>query len=500
MKKEKLFNIILFILIFITILSIILIKPIRDLDEIWNYNFARNVANGLVPYRDFNMLQMPLLSLICGVVLKIVTNQLFLMRILAALLCSIIMYITYKLFNMFKIKKQISIIFTFIIGYLLKDIFCIDYNWGTLLLVLLIIYKEINIYIIDKLLLKDNIKNDLLLGFLAGLTVILKQTSGILICIVLLGNKLLFVKNKNELKIYLKVLIYRLMGMIIPILVIFIYLIWNNAFNEFISYTIKGVSGFSNFISYKTLINFDIVGILAVLVPITFMHAWYKSIIKEKDKNSYFLLVYGLAMFVITFPISDKIHFLIGSLPIIILILYDLYNICLILYKKSSRNKKALIRKILNATMCFLNAFIILGLIIHVGMNFNRYLRDKEAYSDLNHYRYISIDKNLENQIKVVDEFILNSEKSVKILDATAAVYMIPINKYNKDYDMLLKGNIGENGEERIIEDIKSTKNTQYLVLKENYSKNWQTPLSVIRYVEENKQKIGQIGIFNIYK
>ena len=48
--------------------------------------------------------------------------------------------------------------------------------------------------------------------------------------------------------------------------------------------------------------------------------------------------------------------------------------------------------------------------------------------------------------INKIDEFILSNEKkgkSVYILDAAAAMYMIPLNKYNKDYDMLMQGNFG---------------------------------------------------------
>ena len=500
MKKEKLFNIILFILIFGTILSIILLKPLGNLDEIWNYNFARNVADGLIPYKDFNMLQMPLLPIICGIVLKITFNELIVMRILAVLLCSTIIYITYKLFNILNMKKEIAIIFTFFIGCLFKNIFCIDYNWATLLLVLLIIYNEIKQYKKDNIFLKSDYKSDLFIGILAGLTITLKQTSGILICIALLGNKLLFVKNKEEIKIYFKSFIYRLIGILIPVIIMLIYLIYNSAFNDFINYTIKGVSGFSNYISYRNLIKFDVVGILSVLVPISFIYCWHKSIIKEKDKNIYFILVYGLAMFIIVFPISDKIHFLIGATPTIILILYELYNIIQILYNKFLNNKKTLIKQILNVTIFFMSAYIILGLVIYAGINLNMYFKSKETFSELEHYSYISIDENLENQIEVVDNFILDSEKSARILDATAAVYMIPIDRYNKNYDMLLKGNIGENGEEQLIEDIKKSENTQYLVLNVRYTQNWQTPLDVINYVRENRTKIGEIGVFDIYE
>lgn len=500
MKKEKLFDITLFILIFVAILSIILLKPLGNLDELWNYNFARNVADGLIPYKDFNMLQMPLLPLICGIVLKITFNELIVMRILAALLCSAIIYITYRLFNILNIKKEISIIFTFFIGYLFKDIFCIDYNWATLLLVLLIIYNEIKQYKKDNLLLKTEIKNDLVLGILAGLTITLKQTSGILICIVLLGNKLLFVKNKEEIKTYFKSFIYRLIGVLIPVIIMLMYLICNNAFYDFIDYTIKGISGFSNYISYRRLIELNVVGILAVLVPISFIYFWYKSIIKEKDKNIYFILVYGLAMIIIAFPISNKIHFLIGATPTIILILYELYNIIQILYNKFLKNKKTLIKQILNVTIYFMSAYIILGLVIYAGINLNMYFKAKETFSDLEYYSYISIDENLENRIKSVDNYILSTERNIKILDAEAAVYMIPIDIYNKNYDMLLKGNIGEKGEEKLIEEIKKSQNTQFLLLKEEYTRNWQTPLEVINYVKENKTKIGEIGIFDIYE
>ena len=76
MNKEKICNLLLFILIFFVILSIVILKPLDDLDEIWNYNFSRNIANGLVPYRDFNMVITPLLSIISGLILKITFNEL----------------------------------------------------------------------------------------------------------------------------------------------------------------------------------------------------------------------------------------------------------------------------------------------------------------------------------------------------------------------------------------------------------------------------------------
>ena len=495
MKKQNIFNIMIYILMFIALLSIIIIKPINDLDEIWNYNFARNVANGLVPYRDFNMLQMPLLPIICSIFLKFITNKLVIIRILAAFLCSGIIFVIYKLFGLLNIKKEIGIIFCFIIGYLFVDCFCIDYNFATLLIVLLMIYIEIKLYKKDNNFIKVIPSSELILGILAGLTVTLKQTTGLLVCVALLGNKLLFVREKNQFKIYLKSFLYRLVGILIPIALMLIYLILNNAFGDFISYTIKGISGFSNYISYKNLIKFNIIGGFAILVPLTFFYQWYSTIIMERNKEKYILLVYGLAIFVVAFPISNKIHFLIGSTPTIILILYSLYNLLYRLYNKLNKLKKSII--IISYLMY---AFIILFTVCYSGRNLYKYLNNRDKFSKLSSYNYISINKNLENQIINIGNYILTSKENVKILDATAAIYMIPIDKYNKDYDMLLKGNLGENGEEILIKDIEQSKDTKYLVLKDEYSKNWQTPLNIIKYVTNNKTKTGEIEIFNIYE
>ena len=69
-------NFVVFVFIFLFCFSIIFSNSIGDLDELWNYNFARNVAEGLIPYKDFNMIVTPLLSIICAIILKITFNEL----------------------------------------------------------------------------------------------------------------------------------------------------------------------------------------------------------------------------------------------------------------------------------------------------------------------------------------------------------------------------------------------------------------------------------------
>lgn len=495
MKKEKILNLLIFIILFCAILSRILINQLDNLDEIWNYNFARNIANGLVPYKDFNMLQMPLLPLICGAILKIVTNQLIVMRVLAAILCSAIFYTTYRIFNILNIKKEINIIFTLCICCLFYNLFCIDYNYATLLIVLCIIYKEIKAYTKDNIFIKQDYKSDLILGLLAGLTVTLKQTTGLFICMALLGNKLLFVRKKEDFKNYIKSAAFRLIGVAIPVTLMIVYLVANNAFGDFISYTIKGVTEFSNYVSYTNLINPDLIGILSILVPISFVYTGIKTIFLGKDKKSYIFLVYGLAMFVVCFPISDQIHFLIGSLPAIISILYEVYKLLKVLCKKFIEQS---VLEFIMEVLFFVCIILIWGIVYCVFLNFYNFKNSN--YSNFNSYKYIPISDVLEEQISDVKQYISSSDKDIKILDATATVYMIPLERYNKNYDMLLRGNLGQDGENKIINEIKNSKNTQYLILKDQFAKNWQTPFDIIDYVKCNKTKVGEVNIFDIYE
>ena len=73
-EKVKKKEILLISFIFIAIFSIIIIKPINDLDEIWNYNTARAIVEGGVPYKDISMITTPLLPIITALVLKIIST------------------------------------------------------------------------------------------------------------------------------------------------------------------------------------------------------------------------------------------------------------------------------------------------------------------------------------------------------------------------------------------------------------------------------------------
>jgi len=120
--------------------------------------------------------------------------------------------------------------------------------------------------------------------------------------------------------------------------------------------------------------------------------------------------------------------------------------------------------------------------------------------SVLNHFSNIPISSTLQDRIIEVDAYIQDEERDVYILDSEAAVYMIPLDKYNKDFDMFLKGNLGSASEEGQIEKINNMENAVILIKNDKMGLNWQTPTVVIEYIRNNLEKIGTVSFFDVYE
>ena len=61
-------------------------------DEIWNYGFAYNIATGLIPYKDFNMVVTPLFPIMSALFMKILGINIVTFHIFNAIICTTIFY------------------------------------------------------------------------------------------------------------------------------------------------------------------------------------------------------------------------------------------------------------------------------------------------------------------------------------------------------------------------------------------------------------------------
>lgn len=295
----------------------------------------------------------------------------------------------------------------------------------------------------------------------------------------------------------------------IPVIFITVYLLVTNSLIDFINYAILGIKTFSNKIAYTGLLQDDNleIRILAVLIPASIMLnaiiLLIARILKRENnefKNILTILIYSVSIIIVMYPISDKIHFLIGSFIALIGLINQIYLLGKILYRKIRLAQKYKVYKI---TTLLIQVSIFVGIAIYGINNLYNYIK-VEKNKRIDHYKNIEISEGLIERIDEIDAYISEQEnngKKVYILDAEAAIYMIPLNKYNKDYDMFLKGNIGKDGEQGQIEKIQNRNDNElYLIRNSKLRSNWQTPLNVVNYVRNNLEKIGEISIYEVFK
>ena len=513
MKKEKIKAIskdfILFIFIAVMVFSIIAINPISNLDEIWNYNTARAITQNLIPYKDISMITTPLLPMITALFLKLIANEVIVSRVLASVLWGGVLFSIFKILKLLIKEENTCLIITALFGLLFRDCYCIDYNILSLMFSLIILYIELKN--IDKPHFENN-KTDFLIGILAGLTVCTKQSIGAILAIIVVGYKIIFVQNKKEFIEYLKTAFKRIIGILIPMILVFIYLIATNSLQDFINYAVLGISTFSNKIPYAQLMNNDKkeIQILSRIMPFILLAMAVLTIVlqnKKKKENIgnidnkiLTILIYSLSTIIIMYPISDEIHFLIASTITFIGLAYILYLLGIAIYNKINLQSK---KKIYKITSLLISIILIAFIAVRGIENITEYTK-QEKNETIEHYKNIQISEYLQERINEIDNFILEQEKENKkvyILDAEAAIYMIPINNYNKDYDMFLKGNIGKDGQEGQIQKIKQKETNEIILIrKRNLQSNWQTPTEVVNYVRENLEFMGEVSIYEVYR
>jgi hypothetical protein len=80
-KKNKNQIIELIIICILTLLFTLICVCLSN-DEIWTYGFSYNIATGLIPYKDFNMIITPLFPLLGAIILNIFGKNIIFIKII----------------------------------------------------------------------------------------------------------------------------------------------------------------------------------------------------------------------------------------------------------------------------------------------------------------------------------------------------------------------------------------------------------------------------------
>lgn len=575
MKKKILyiaFNILFCMAIFSVVFSGILKDEITDLDELWNYNTARAIMHGLIPYKEISMITTPLLPFIVSIILKIFGDKLVVFRIVGAILLTAIFYLSYVLSYKLTKRRIIGVITSLTLILLYKNELAIDYNYFILMIMMCVQILEVRkIESIEKSKIKNKKINmyDVIIGILLGLAICTKQTIGTIISITVILSELILVENKQTFLKYIKASIVKIISMLSVVMIFLLYLLITNSMTDFINYAILGIRTFTNKIEYKklfTLRNKTIVGLakaepiaialmMTVIGIIKTLSIICKTRIKEdaNDKSKgnakecnvaknktredqgkevkaeikkyeitedkkhnnrrriyeiyeylkkyIVIFIAALGMLITMYPISDEIHFMIAIMPIIVIEISIFLDI---LTNVASKDKSQISNFMLYALEAFLILFLTYKLCSITYKWTNEYqLADKEQESS--NFEYIPLYKETSEGRKEIADYIKDKREqgyTVHILDSDAVVYSIITNNYAKNYDMLLKGNIGTDGAKKIMQDIDNCKagneKILFLLKKRDRALNWQSEIEVINYARENLIEIDEIGIYDV--
>ena len=108
------------------------------------------------------------------------------------------------------------------------------------------------------------------------------------------------------------------------------------------------------------------------------------------------------------------------------------------------------------------------------------------------------LEEELKQKMQKVIKYINSSNKRIIILSSDAALYMIPLKLNNGVLDMVLIGNLGKDGEEKIISQLKNMEN--YIVLLNKEKKSYQESDKIRKYIESYWINTGVIEDMNIYE
>ena len=510
MNKKKIINILIQFSIFALSLVLFLVArltaPATDLDEVWNYNTANAFAMGLIPYKQVSMITTPFLPMINSIFLKIVFNGIITYRVVMGIIFALIVLFIYLIIRELSSKKLLSYICAFFIGTLLINKFLLDYNYLFLLISLVIAFLEIRDIKKNE---NFNFNHNLCVGLLTGLAFLTKQTIGLLLIIVVIFEVFIYMKKTGfDLQItkFIKLIGVRIFGMMIPIIIFLIYLGITGAFNDFINYAIKGVREFSNNVPYYRLFdsNDKVVSIISRLFIIVYIPLFITFILesiknnKLKDEliNIYVLAFCSIPVIAIIYPISDDFHLIVASVFVLIVVAY------LLIFLLNEINKFVKF-DVFYKKLLLIGVLFIIILISFKNVIIERNVNVKEnVLVPFKHYEGIYVPEYLDKRISDVTDKVRaysNSGMESIIIDAEAAIYDIVLNRYKKNYDMLLIGNIGEHGVEKIINEIKDSHNVYYFVKNPQYALNWQLPEDIVDYIRNNLKYHETVSVFDVY-
>ena len=211
--------------------------------------------------------------------------------------------------------------------------------------------------------------------------------------------------------------------------------------------------------------------------------------------NSKMLICFGSPCLLIAYPIFNYYHSILGSLIILISFIYIMEKSFLSDIVTNVKKEKVVYSAILIIFIIW-NIYIILVSMYKLKSN-NISMYTSEPYVGIMYND--SQEENLERICKYIEDK-KQIGIDVKILSYKANFYVTKLKINNGKFDLNFRGNLGKNGEQGLIEEIKKMKNTYILIATEEKNIFEQESELAINYVKNNYTKLEEVEEYSVYK
>lgn len=328
----------------------------------------------------------------------------------------------------------------------------------SIILISFILRPSYNFLALFLVLILLNIKEekDFFIGFILGLLFLTKQSFILLI----LPSIYLITKPKRLFK--------RIGAFFLPCLFFLIYFILTNTFLDFLNYTFLGLFSFSSKNSFFNL------GTIFILSLIIYLFLYY---LRTKDIKVLYLITYQI----MAYPIFNTMHIILSIIPVIIYFLDKLvkkkkYNLNYLRYFNYFASI-LLICPLLSIPLQYLNKDLVEG-------------ENALEYKDISRSYLLNKDLFLKEVPNLNNTYFLMYD---------AYLYKYLLNNHITSYDLLLNGNLGYNGEERVIDYFNSLDSNTYFVLNRVYT-GGQLSKNIDAYIRNHYLKVKDFQEFTLYK
>ena len=443
-------------IIFICSFFFIYTRLVGNLDEAWNYAFARGSVFRAVPYNDYKTVLPPFFYEMMGLPLHI-NMSLITYRITEVIINGFIMTLVYYSLNK-KLSSGLALATTLLIQVFMD--YNVTYN-SMLLLFALVLYL---IHSSDKE--KASFTHYFIIGIFAAMPVMFRQTTGGLMLIF----ELVFIFIDRNLPILKKILAF-LCGVSIPCFTLLIYLLvrgnfsgyWDNCF-----FSLFRVTSQNSSFEISTELIVTLIIVLASLAVNIYM------LVKTSDKNYLYRVFLIISMVSIGVPIFDPGHIF----PAVVI------GVISLIYIYSGKIPKVKNYIVNLAVGLLLLILIVPGTILALGAEYMTY----------SEFSYLPLAFSFEGHegLNAKNREYEDAGYKVVIVSEAKADFDVLEGKFEPPYHF--------SGMTEPVSYVKGLPDDCIVVISDTYKEdNWQNPPEIYDYVMDNYTEIDRFGNFGYY-